>query len=154
MLRLLLILVALTFALPVHANDAWSTCGQSDDQGTNPSLKPDGCLEFAYTSASSAAQPFRVRGPYGTVKFDPDVAKVASDATVVAEVMIQECLRGYAQSDNTCWNMLDATLDGTEGKSSTQRTSFRLPEGRYRLELTVVISGAETASFQVHGENN
>lgn len=150
MKRLLVLLAALLMAGPAFALEEWTNCGGTIAQGATPVLTEHQCLEFAYTSATSAAQVFEVDSNFALFKFDPNIG---GTGTASATVMLQSCLIGHTQGVNVCGDMLDSALDGTEGAAATQKTEIRIPRGFYRVELTVAPGGGHTATFQVNAED-
>jgi len=143
------IAVAVLFAAPAFAANEWTQCNSTNTITTTPTASAGTCQEYRW-DANTGATTFRVSGDSALVLFDPNLASGSVPGTP-AEIMVQTCLQGYPVSDLVCGDMLDATLNGTEGAPGTQRFALRVPRGLYRIVLSVAPTSV-TASIQIRGE--
>jgi len=144
----MLVLSAPAFAV----TDQWAQCGGNTPvfgAPTQPSVGRGECWEYQWTTGTTALI-FTVTTEYARIYFDADNASGSVPGTP-AEIMVQLCAFGSTPSDNTCGDVLDATLTGLEGAASTQRMSVRVARGLYRIVRSVAPTSV-TAVIQLQGE--
>lgn len=118
---------------------------------------------FRYVAADATTSiigPLRITAPSALVTFDPDLfqtvittarliprlcpAAAAVDTTSLATIS-RSCLSIGGANGN-------ASLDGTEGPSSSQNAATRVGPGTYYFEISVVAEAGDTAQITVQAE--
>jgi hypothetical protein len=154
MLRILLIVLVALWASGAQASDTWGkNCAHTGaDAPATPSNPVDvigagehagglpklACLGWGTTTVSGS-KVLTVRADSVLFTLIDDVAGTSATATAMIEKCV--CDTTIARNTNTCIDILDTALTGTEGAPGTQNASVRAGPGCYRVTTVAGVAG-------------
>lgn len=150
-MRLLLVLFVLLFASSAGASSVWGkSCAHTQTNSVSAPSNPTeivGAGEhaaglprtacFGWGATGTTSNVITIRADSGLFTFIDDVA--GTSATATAMVQKCPCDTSITRNGNTCIDILDAVLTGTEGASGTQNAAIRVGPGCFRV---VGVAGA------------